>query len=204
MPSPQVPRPRRQLHLDARKIEGVVYFLAFIACIPGANWLIGHWGTMCVPHGPCLVPVWPWGHSGKPLMAPSGVLMIGLALVLRDLVQRRLGRSVALLSIVAGAALSGAVAPPALVLASATSFLLSELADFAVYTPLQRRSLVLAVLASSVVGLIADSLLFLWLAFGSLEFLEGQILGKLWMVLLALPVVHWIRRRETPSSLAEQ
>ena len=24
----------------------------------------------------------------------------------------------------------------------------------------------------------------------------GQILGKLWMVLLALPVVHWIRKRE--------
>jgi len=207
MPSPQAPRPRRQFHLDARKIEGLVYFLAFIACIPGANWLIGHWGTVCVPHGPCLVPVWPpmwpWGAEGKPLMAPSGVLMIGLALVLRDLVQRRLGRSVALLSIVAGAALSGAVAPPAIVLASTASFLLSELADFAVYTPLQRRSLVLAVLASSVVGLIADSLLFLWLAFGSLEFLEGQILGKLWMVLLALPVVQWIRRRETPSSLAE-
>jgi uncharacterized PurR-regulated membrane protein YhhQ (DUF165 family) len=135
-------------------------------------------------------------------MAPSGVLMIGLALVLRDLVQRRLGRGVALLSIVAGAALSGAVAPPALVFASAGAFLLSELADFAVYTPLQRRGLVVAVLASSVVGLIADSLLFLWLAFGSLEFLEGQILGKLWMVLLALPVVHWIRRHETPSQVA--
>lgn len=204
MPSPQVPRPRRKLQLDARKIEGLVYFLAFIACIPGANWLIGHWGTMCVPHGPCLVPVFPWGPGGKPLMAPSGVLMIGLALVLRDLVQRRLGRSIALLAIVAGAALSGAVAPPALIFASSVSFLLSELADFAVYTPLQRRNLVLAVLASSVVGLIADSLLFLWLAFGSLEFLEGQILGKLWMVLLALPVVHWIRRHETPAHIAEQ
>jgi len=52
------------------------------------------------------------------------------------------------------------------------------------------------VLASSVVGLVVDSVLFLWLAFGSLEFLAGQILGKLWMVLLALPVVHWIRKRE--------
>jgi len=60
-----------------------------------------------------------------------------------------------------------------------------------------------AQVALSVVGLIADSLLFLWLAFGSLEFLEGQILGKLWMVLLALPVVHWIRRHETPSRIAE-
>jgi uncharacterized PurR-regulated membrane protein YhhQ (DUF165 family) len=55
---------------------------------------------------------------------------------------------------------------------------------------------VLAVLASSVVGLVADSILFLWLAFGGLDYLAGQILGKLWMVLLALPFIHWIRKRE--------
>lgn len=183
--------------LDRYKAVSIGFFAAFIACIPIANWMIGHVGTVCaVPHGPCLVPVAPWGPGGHPLMAPSGVLMIGLALVLRDLVQRRLGRGVALAAIVAGALLSGAVAPPPLVYASAAAFLLSELADFAVYTPLQRRGLVVAVLASSVVGLIADSLLFLWLAFGSLDFLAGQILGKLWMVLLALPFIHWLRRHE--------
>jgi hypothetical protein len=135
-------------------------------------------------------------------MAPSGVLMVGLALVLRDLVQRRLGRGVGLMAIIAGAALSGAIAPPQLVIASTTAFFLSELADFAVYTPLQARGLVVAVLASSIVGLIADSVLFLWLAFGSLEFLAGQIVGKAWMVLLALPFVHWIRSRETASDIA--
>jgi uncharacterized PurR-regulated membrane protein YhhQ (DUF165 family) len=178
------------------KLAGLICFLGFIACIPLANWMIGNVGAVCVPQGPCLVPVWPWGPGGKPLMAPSGVLMIGLALVLRDLVQRRLGRGVAVGAIVAGAALSGAVAPTQLLIASATAFLLSELADFAVYTPLQSRGLVLAVLASSVVGLIADSVLFLWLAFGSLDYLAGQILGKLWMVLLALPFIHWIRKRE--------
>ncbi len=179
-----------------KKAEALAYFLAFIACIPAANWMIGNVGTVCVPQGPCLVPVSPWGPGGQPLMAPSGVLMIGLALVLRDMVQRRLGRSVAITAIVAGAALSGAVAPPQLIVASTVAFLLSELADFAVYTPLQSRGLVLAVLASSVVGLVVDSVLFLWLAFGSLDYLAGQILGKLWMVLLALPVVHWIRKRE--------
>ena len=182
-----------------KKAEALAYFLAFIACIPIANWMIGNVGTVCVPQGPCLVPVWPWGPGGHPLMAPSGVLMIGLALVLRDLVQRRLGRSVAITAIVAGAALSGAVAPPQLIVASAAAFLLSELADFAVYTPLQSRGLMLAVLASSVVGLVVDSVLFLWLAFGSLDYVAGQILGKLWMVLLALPVVHWIRKREIAS-----
>ena len=112
--------------------------------------MIGNFGTVCAPpHGPCLVPVWPWGPKGMPLMAPSGVLLIGLALVLRDMVQRRLGRAAALTAIVAGALLSGAVAPPPLVYASAAAFLLSELADFAVYTPLQSRGLVLAVLAAA-------------------------------------------------------
>ena len=77
----------------------------------------------------------------------------------------------------------------ALVIASVTAFTLSELADLAIYTPLQKRGLVLAVVASSVVGLVVDSLLFLWLAFGSLDFLAGQILGKAWMVLIALPFV---------------
>jgi queuosine precursor transporter len=187
----------KYMTLNRSKAASIGYFLAFIACIPIANWMIGHVGTVCASsHGPCLVPVAPWGPDRHPLMAPSGVLMIGLALVLRDMVQRRLGRAVALAAIVAGAALSGAVAPPQLVFASAAAFLLSELADFAVYTPLQARGLVLAVLASSVVGLIADSLLFLWLAFGSLDFLAGQIVGKLWMVLLSLPFIHWIRKHE--------
>lgn len=173
------------------RLEGLAYLGAFTSCIPLANWMIGNVGTVCAPGGPCLVPVAPG------LLAPSGVLMIGLALVLRDLVQRRLGRAWALAAIVAGAALSSVLAPPALVVASGAAFLLSELADFAVYTPLQERRLVLAVFLSSVVGSIVDSIVFLQLAFGSLEFLAGQVLGKTWMVLLALPFIVWVRRTET-------
>ena len=152
--------------------------------------MIGHVGTVCTAHGPCLVPVAPG------IMAPSGVLMIGAALVLRDLVQRRLGIEFGIGAIVAGATISAGVAPPSLVLASATAFLLSEFADFAVYTPLARRRLVLAVVASSAVGLVVDSIVFLWLAFGSLEFLLGQIVGKAWMVLIAIPLVAYLRRRD--------
>ena len=174
----------------ARRLEGVLYLLSFGACIPAANWLISNVGTVCAPTSPCLVPVFPG------IMAPSGVLMIGLAFVLRDLVQRRLGLRWAILAVLAGAGLSAVFAPPALVVASAAAFLLSEFADLTVYTPLQRRNLVIAVLASSVVGLVVDSGLFLYLAFGSLDFLPGQILGKLWMVLLALPVVALLRRRD--------
>lgn len=173
------------------RTEGFVFLATYIACIPVANWLIQHVGTICPPDGPCLIPVAPGG-----LMAPSGVLMAGLALVLRDLVQRRLGVTYGLAAIGAGTILSAALAPAPLVVASAVAFLLSELADFAVYTPLQKRGLVLAVAASSFVGLVADSLLFLWLAFGSLEFLAGQIVGKVLMVLLTLPAIRWLRNRD--------
>jgi hypothetical protein len=173
-----------------KNVEGTVFLVLFCLTIPAANWMIGNVGTVCVPDGPCLVPVAPG------VMAPSGVLMVGAALVLRDLVQRRLGVEFGIGAIVAGAALSAGLAPGSLVLASAVAFLLSEFADFAVYTPLARRRLVAAVVASSIVGLVVDSIVFLWLAFGSLDFLPGQILGKLWMVLLAIPFVAWIRRRD--------
>ncbi|GGJ02136.1 VUT family protein [Neoroseomonas lacus] len=172
------------------RAEGVLALIGFGLCIPAANWLIGNVGTFCVPNGPCLVPVAPG------LMAPSGVLMIGLALVLRDLVQRRLGVGFSAAAVLAGASLSAFLAPPSLVLASAAAFLLSEFADLAVYTPLQKRRLVLAVAASGAVGLVVDSLVFLWLAFGSLDFLAGQVVGKAWMVLIALPFVHLMRRRD--------
>jgi uncharacterized PurR-regulated membrane protein YhhQ (DUF165 family) len=181
----------REFDNDKRRIiEGTIFLVLFCLTIPAANWMIGHVGTVCLPHGPCVVPVAPG------IMAPSGVLMVGAALVLRDLVQRRLGIAFGVGAIVVGAGFSAGLAPPSLVMASAAAFLLSELADFGVYTPLARRRLVAAVLASSLVGLVVDSIVFLYLAFGSLDFLFGQIIGKLWMVLLALPLVAYLRRRD--------
>jgi uncharacterized PurR-regulated membrane protein YhhQ (DUF165 family) len=179
-----------------RLIEGIAFLIAFALTIPLANWMIGHVGTVCAPNGPCLIPVAPG------LMAPSGVVMIGIALVLRDLVQRRLGVGFSAGAVIAGAALSAAVAPAALALASGVAFLVSEFADLAVYTPLARRRLVAAVAASSVVGLVVDSILFLWLAFGSLQFLAGQVVGKTWMVLLSIPFVIYLRRRDERIGLA--
>ncbi|WP_417519922.1 VUT family protein [Minwuia sp.] len=173
-----------------RVTEGVIFLILFGLCIPAANWLIGNAGTVCEPGRPCLIPVAPG------IMAPSGVLMIGLALVLRDLVQRRLGVGWAFGAVIAGALLSGLFAPGPLVVASALAFFVSEAVDLAIYTPLQKRNLVLAVLVSSVAGLLIDSLIFLYVAFGSLDFLTGQVLGKFWMVLLALPLIHLIRRRD--------
>jgi len=174
--------------LDASRRIGLAAFVGFMACVPLANWMIGHVGTVCAPAGPCLVPVAPG------VLAPSGVLTVGLALVLRDIVQRCLGTRWGLLAIALGTGFSILVAGPSLVVASGAAFLFSELADFAVYTPLQRRGLVRAVLASSATGLVVDSIVFLSLAFGSLAFLPGQIIGKAWAVLLSIPLVRVVRR----------
>jgi uncharacterized PurR-regulated membrane protein YhhQ (DUF165 family) len=186
----------KQARAARHHYEGLIFLVLFCLTIPAANWLIGHAGTACVPNGPCMIPVAPG------LMAPSGVLMIGIALVLRDLVQRRLGIGLASAAIVVGSILSAALAPPALVLASAAAFLVSEFADLAVYTPLARRRLVAAVVASGLVGLVIDSVVFLWLAFGSLDFLAGQVVGKAWMIVAAIPLVALLRRRDERLGLA--
>lgn len=165
---------------------GYLALAAYAATIPAANWMIGNFGQ-CVPNGPCLIPV------GFGLMAPSGVLMIGAALVLRDAVHRLLGWQLAFGAILIGAALSFQFSPPALVVASVAAFLLSELADLAVYAPLQRKRLVLAVAASGAVGAAVDSSVFLWLAFGSLDFIAGQVVGKLWMTMLAATMLVTMR-----------
>jgi uncharacterized PurR-regulated membrane protein YhhQ (DUF165 family) len=177
-------------------VEGIIFLVVFGLTIPVANWMIGNVGTKCVPNGPCLIPV------GPGILAPSGVLMIGIALVLRDLVQRRLGVAYAVAAILGGTLISAGLAPPSLVIASGLAFLLSEAADLAVYTPLARRRLLTAVVASSLVGLVVDSIVFLWLAFGSLDFLVGQIMGKAWMVLLSIPFVAYLRRRDERLGLS--
>ena len=169
--------------------NAILIAVAFVATIPAANWMIGNVGTLCIPDGPCLIPV------GFGLHAPSGVLLIGLALVLRDWLQHTAGRIWVTVAIAAGAGLSALVAPPALVIASAVAFLLSELADMAVYTPLARKRLFVAVAASGVVGAVVDSAIFLQLAFDSLDYVAGNTVGKIWASLAAVPMMVMIRRR---------
>lgn len=166
----------------SRRVLAAAVGAAFVGTVFAANWAITHYG---------IVPV------GFGLMAPAGVWFAGLAFTLRDLLHEWGGRWTVLAAIGAGAAVSALVAPPALVVASAAAFGVSELADMAVYAPLRRRRWYVAVAASNVVGLVADSVLFLWLAFGSLAFLPGQIVGKAWMTLaavLVLAALRWPRR----------
>ena len=151
----------------------MIWLVAYVLTIFAANWAISTFG---------LVPV------GFGLMAPAGVYFAGLAFTFRDLTQDALGRRAVIVAILVGAALSG-IFSGALALASGVAFLVSELADFAVYTPLRERHWLLAVGLSNTVGLVVDSALFLWLAFGSLDFLLGQVVGKTWMTLLAIAVL---------------
>ena len=156
-------------------MRGWWWLVAYGASVVAANAAVLWWG---------FVPV------GFGLLAPAGVYFAGLTLTLRDAVHDRLGRQAALFAVTAGAALS-AVLSPRLALASGLAFLASELLDLLVYVPLRRRSAALAVAASNTVGLVVDSVLFLALAFGSLEFLAGQVVGKAWVTALSVAVV-WL------------
>lgn len=160
------------------RTTGIAALVGYIATIFAANLAITMIG---------LVPV------GFGLLAPAGVYFAGLAFTLRDAVQETMGRRWTVAAILVGALISAGLSAQ-LALASGIAFLLSELADFAVYTPLRQRSWLAAVISSNTVGVIIDSALFLWLAFGSLEFLPGQIVGKLWMTALAVALILVWRR----------
>lgn len=156
----------------------VAAVLAYVLCIPLANYLVTAFGVVPVGFG---------------LTAPAGVFVAGLAFSLRDVVQRWAGGRWTLIAIAAGVALSLLVATPQLAFASAMAFGVSELLDMAVYTPLQQRSLTGAVVASNIVGAVVDSALFLWIAFGSLAFLPGQVWGKVLMILPVVAAMYIVR-----------
>lgn len=121
-------------------------------------------------------------------MVPAGVYFAGLAVTLRGITHDTLGRLQVLGATVVGALLSSLVST-AFALANGVALLVSELFDFAVYSPLCERNWLGAVALSNVEGLVVDAILFLWIAFGSLDFLDGQIVGKLWMAVLAVALL---------------
>ena len=175
------------MKLPAISRRGWYALTAYTLTVPAANLLITHLGAVPIGFG---------------LVAPAGVFMAGAALALRDLVHETAGPRWALAALTAGALLSYLIADPNVAVASAAAFGLSELADLAVYQPLRRRGRALAVAASGAVGLLVDSWLFLWLAFGSLNFLPGQILAKTYMTLAAVAVVKVWQHRQAAREAA--
>lgn len=168
-------------------IQRIALITAYVLSIPAATWAVERFGVVPIGFG---------------FYAPAAVYVVGLTLVLRDLIQRIAGKRVAVALIVVGALLSALISP-ALALASGVAFLISELVDLAVYTGLQRArvGLYAAIVGSNVVSAGVDSVIFLTIAFGNLEFLPGQWIGKLAATVLAVAVLAAFRyERRVPAT----
>lgn len=108
------------------------------------------------------------------IAATAGTWLAGFAFVARDATHDTLGRRWVIGCILAGAAISAAFSP-ALALASAVAFLLSEFADYAVYAPLRARGRMRAALTSNLVGSVVDSIIFLLIAGYPLALVWAQV-----------------------------
>lgn len=170
-------------------------FAVYVAAIVASNWLITHAG---IPAGPGvhLAPV------GFGLLAPSGVWAAAVSFPARDVTQRLGGRWLGVIAILIGAAVSWWISDPHIAVASGLTYLCSETADFAVYTPLQKRWFVPAVFASGCVAIVVDSILFLHLAGlpAGAAAVAGLVLGKFWVLLAAVPVT-WGLRHTGPAAV---
>jgi hypothetical protein len=153
--------------------------VGFVGCVVGANWALETHGFVDLV-GPGVI------------MVPAGVYFAGLAFGVRDALHEADSRLV-LPAIAAGAFVSWWI-EPAFAVASGVAFGIAELADYAVYSPLRKRQWVAAVVASGVVGAVADSLLFLHIAFDSTDGWFDLTVGKVLMVVPAIPVVYVVRR----------
>lgn len=166
----------------------ILAFAIYAGAIVLSNWLITHVGIPG-PHGTHTTPV------GFGLAAPSGVWAAAASFPARDIVQRLGGRWLGVLAILMGAGISWYISAPAIAVASGVTYLCSESADFLVYTPLQKRFFVPAVVISGCIAAVIDSVLFLHLAgIYSLAAVTGLIVGKLWVQLVAGAVTFKIRK----------
>ncbi|MBF0305273.1 MAG: hypothetical protein HQL41_06465 [Alphaproteobacteria bacterium] len=138
-----------------------------------------------------------YGFSAVPLvklpdgtMWPPMSLLVGFVFVMRDFAQREIGHRV-LLAMLVGAALSWLMADPYVAIASAIAFLVSEAADWAVYS-FTRRPMHQRVLLSSLAGAPLDSAVFL-AAIGHLS--ASGVVTMTASKLAGALVVWWLMRR---------
>lgn len=179
---------------NVRHAVAITAILVLLGSIIAANYVTTDYGFIPVGFG---------------LMATAGTFFAGFALAARDAIQDAWGRKVVVLIILLGTALSFAIAEPAIAIASAVAFLVAELLNFAVYTPLRERANLgdrrwaVAVVSSNTVGAIADTVLFLGIAFGAaaiMPALAGQLVGKTYATILYLVIgatgAAWWRNRQ--------
>lgn len=166
--------------MKTRTVIGVLSLAVYVGVIVAANYAVNRFGIVSVGFG---------------LLAPAAVYFVGVAFTARDVIQETLGRYAVVLAIIAGAVLSYFVSSGRLALASGVAFLVSETADWLVYTPLREKDWLAAVTGSNIIGAAVDSLIFLWIAFHSLAFFWGQLVGKLWMTAAAIIVLALVRSK---------
>ena len=174
-------RPRTQpLRRPSRRmLFAAVAVTVFATAVAAAN-------ALTARHG--FIPV------GLGLTATAGTYAAGFCLLARDWVHDTAGRIAVLAAIAAAGAASAVMAGPRLAAASASAFVLSELADLAVYQPLPRRGWLRAVLASNAVGAPVDTVLFLALAgFPIWAAVPGQLLAKATATAIPVAVVLAVR-----------
>jgi len=179
-----------------RLLEGVLFLILYCFTIPAAIYLTWNIGLDCGENSPCKLPAAPG------LWATSGSFVIGAVFVLRDYIQRRIGIAISICAIVMGAAMGGYLVSPSLAIASTAAFLVSGFIDLMIYTPLAKKRFVRAVIFSSIISAVIDSGIFLWIGFNSLELFPGQVLAKVWVILLAIPLTIWLKNRDQRIGLA--
>ena len=145
-----------------------------------------------------------YGFSVVPLvklpdgtMWPPMSLVVGFIFVVRDFAQREIGHRV-IIAMLIGAALSYVMADPYVAAASAAAFLVSEAADWLIYS-LTKRPFSQRILYSSLLSTPLDSAVFL---FGIGHFSIAGVVTMTISKLAGAFVVWWlIRRRETSGGL---
>lgn len=156
--------------------------LTYVTTIVAANWATATFGLVSLGFG---------------LVVTAGTFMAGFALIARDWVQLTNRRRVLFGAILAGSAVSAVTSTPQLAVASGVAFLVSELIDTAVFTPLRDRSLPVAVIMSSLIAAPVDTVLFLWIAGFPVTWaaVAGQVLVKTALALVVAAYLQWRRVR---------
>ena len=173
--------------MNRKTLAGAGLLAIYIASVVVANWLTTRYGLVSVGFG---------------LYATAGTVAIGGVIMTRDLLQDALGRIAVLGAIAVGAGLSFAVSSHQIAVASGVTFLLAESLEFAVYTPLRRRSKwgtgkwSGTVLVANFTGALADTLIFLRLAGFPVTWpvVSGQMLGKAYVTAAVVAAGVVIRR----------
>ncbi len=166
----------------------MIWFSCYIATIVLANFTLREFGIVDI---------------GLGMSAPAGVFWAGLAFTFRDFTHEALGRKAVFCAIIMGVCISFFLEDAQhIAIASGVAFGFSELADMLVYERIREKSWMVSIAVSNTVGSVIDSALFLWIAFGSLMFIEGLIVGKLVMILPVMVVLAlWKTRSRSLAAL---